>query len=192
MAFDTVSRLHFRFAKPTYFVFIRVEGRGELVLRLSEMGRKLETEEEKVLPFYASSLSQEEQEDVEVGRDVCVMNDYKNYGSFFQTGQVLQRVEHAPLRHVGWVRFPVGSYRRFAKTLYAACVVCERVQGKAFTALPVTCHQSCIKYERSLVDPYPEKAEVYHRSLLTLRWEYKASMTKHLLFLFSMFMSLFL
>ena len=29
------------------------------------MGRKLETEEEKVLPFYASSLTQEEQDDVQ-------------------------------------------------------------------------------------------------------------------------------
>ena len=38
---------------------------GELIMRLAEMCRKLETEEEKVLPFYASSLTKEEQEDVE-------------------------------------------------------------------------------------------------------------------------------
>lgn len=37
---------------------------GELMLRLAENARKLETEEEKVLPFYASSLTNEEQEDV--------------------------------------------------------------------------------------------------------------------------------
>ena len=37
---------------------------GEQILRLAEMCRKLETEEEKVLPFYASSLTTEEQEDV--------------------------------------------------------------------------------------------------------------------------------
>lgn len=37
----------------------------ELILKLAEMCRKLETEEEKVLPFYASSLTKEEQEDVE-------------------------------------------------------------------------------------------------------------------------------
>ncbi|MBN3275392.1 DRC2 protein, partial [Polyodon spathula] len=35
--------------------------KGEYVLRLTEMCRKLETEEEKVLPFYSSSLSAEEQ-----------------------------------------------------------------------------------------------------------------------------------
>ena len=38
---------------------------GERILKLAEMCRKLETEEEKVLPFYASSLTQEENEDVE-------------------------------------------------------------------------------------------------------------------------------
>ncbi|XP_067385855.1 dynein regulatory complex subunit 2 [Emydura macquarii macquarii] len=39
--------------------------KAELILRLAEMCRKLETEEEKVLPFYASSLGREEQEEVE-------------------------------------------------------------------------------------------------------------------------------
>ncbi|XP_065432707.1 dynein regulatory complex subunit 2-like isoform X2 [Chrysemys picta bellii] len=39
--------------------------KAELTLRLAEMCRKLETEEEKVLPFYASSLSREEQEELE-------------------------------------------------------------------------------------------------------------------------------
>ncbi|RUS84822.1 hypothetical protein EGW08_007437 [Elysia chlorotica] len=43
----------------------RQKEKGELIMRLAEMCRKLETEEEKVLPFYASSLTKEEQEDVE-------------------------------------------------------------------------------------------------------------------------------
>ncbi|NWH85778.1 DRC2 protein, partial [Aegithalos caudatus] len=33
------------------------------ILRLAEMCRRLETEEEKVLPFYASSLTESEQQD---------------------------------------------------------------------------------------------------------------------------------
>ncbi|NXE58209.1 DRC2 protein, partial [Casuarius casuarius] len=37
----------------------------ERVLRLGEMCRKLESEEEKVLPFYPSSLAEEEQRDAE-------------------------------------------------------------------------------------------------------------------------------
>ncbi|KAH9525692.1 Dynein regulatory complex subunit 2 [Bulinus truncatus] len=42
----------------------RQKEKGELILRLAEMCRKLETEEEKVLPFYASSLTKEEQDDI--------------------------------------------------------------------------------------------------------------------------------
>lgn len=36
---------------------------GESILKLAEMCRKLETETEKVLPFYASSLTPEEDDD---------------------------------------------------------------------------------------------------------------------------------
>ncbi|XP_022096316.1 coiled-coil domain-containing protein 65-like [Acanthaster planci] len=43
----------------------RKTDQGERIVKLSEQCRKLETEEEKVLPFYASSLTQEEQEDVQ-------------------------------------------------------------------------------------------------------------------------------
>lgn len=44
----------------------RVHNKGERILKIAEMCRKLETEEEKVLPFYASSLTHEEDEDVSV------------------------------------------------------------------------------------------------------------------------------
>jgi len=37
---------------------------GERILKLAEMCRRLETEEEKVLPFYASSLTDAENERV--------------------------------------------------------------------------------------------------------------------------------
>lgn len=43
----------------------RVIDKGEQILRLAEMCRKLETEEEKVLPFYPSSLSDAEKEEAE-------------------------------------------------------------------------------------------------------------------------------
>nr|KAF6373157.1 coiled-coil domain containing 65 [Pipistrellus kuhlii] len=39
--------------------------KGEKVLRLAEICRKLETEEEKVLPFYSSTLTPEELEEIE-------------------------------------------------------------------------------------------------------------------------------
>ncbi|XP_030051113.1 dynein regulatory complex subunit 2 isoform X1 [Microcaecilia unicolor] len=43
----------------------RIVAKGDQILRLTEMCRKLETEEEKVLPFYVSSLSPEEEEEVQ-------------------------------------------------------------------------------------------------------------------------------
>uniref|UniRef100_A0A0B7A486 Dynein regulatory complex subunit 2 n=1 Tax=Arion vulgaris TaxID=1028688 RepID=A0A0B7A486_9EUPU len=42
----------------------RKKKKGEMILRLAEMCRKLETEEEKVLPFYASSVTEEELEHI--------------------------------------------------------------------------------------------------------------------------------
>ena len=43
----------------------RKKEKGERILKLAEMCRKLETEEEKVLPLYASSLTAEEEKEVE-------------------------------------------------------------------------------------------------------------------------------
>ena len=40
------------------------EEKGKQILRLAEMCRKLETEEEKILPFYASSLTEQEENDL--------------------------------------------------------------------------------------------------------------------------------
>ncbi|RMX54250.1 hypothetical protein pdam_00016921 [Pocillopora damicornis] len=42
----------------------KTKERGEFILKLAEMCRKLETEAEKVLPFYVSSLLPEEEDDV--------------------------------------------------------------------------------------------------------------------------------
>lgn len=42
----------------------RKKEKGERILKLSEMCRRLETEEEKVLPFYSSSLTEGEQQEV--------------------------------------------------------------------------------------------------------------------------------
>ncbi|XP_078680294.1 dynein regulatory complex subunit 2-like [Branchiostoma floridae x Branchiostoma belcheri] len=69
----------------------RVHEKGERILKLSEMCRKLETEEEKVLPFYASSLTEEEQQDVEaaVGEPPSeplaeVMHEYVSLENFWK------------------------------------------------------------------------------------------------------------
>jgi len=44
--------------------YITLYLQGERILKLAEMCRKLETEEEKVLPFYATSLTENEQADL--------------------------------------------------------------------------------------------------------------------------------
>lgn len=40
------------------------EEKAKHIMRLAEMCRKLETEEEKILPFYASSLTEQEENDL--------------------------------------------------------------------------------------------------------------------------------
>lgn len=69
----------------------RKSEKGERILRLAEMCRKLETEEEKVLPFYASSLTKEEHEDVEAAvaeppseKLAAVMYEYTSLETFWK------------------------------------------------------------------------------------------------------------
>lgn len=50
--------------------------KGEKLLKQSEICRKLETEQEKVLPFYASSLNDEEKEDVEEAMKEELNNEF--------------------------------------------------------------------------------------------------------------------
>ncbi|NXF14109.1 DRC2 protein, partial [Smithornis capensis] len=47
----------------TLKVLLQVVEKAQRILRLAEMCRRLETEEEKVLPFYPSSLAEEELQD---------------------------------------------------------------------------------------------------------------------------------
>ncbi|ELU04099.1 hypothetical protein CAPTEDRAFT_167685 [Capitella teleta] len=65
--------------------------KGERILRLAEMCRKVETEEEKVLPFYATSLTEEELEDVEAAtleppseKMAAVMYEYTSLENFWK------------------------------------------------------------------------------------------------------------
>ncbi|XP_065055423.1 dynein regulatory complex subunit 2-like [Rhopilema esculentum] len=65
--------------------------KGDRILRQAEMCRKLETEEEKVLPFYASSLSPEEEKDVETAVEEStveklaeVMHEYRPLENFWK------------------------------------------------------------------------------------------------------------
>ncbi|XP_054831288.1 dynein regulatory complex subunit 2 isoform X1 [Eublepharis macularius] len=75
----------------TLKVLQRVVQKGELILRLAEMCRKLESEEEKVLPFYACSLGWEEQKTVDqvalekpIEPLAQMMDDYVGLERFWQ------------------------------------------------------------------------------------------------------------
>ena len=60
-------------------------------MRVAEMCRKLETEEEKILPFYASSLNENEEKDIKQalletpGQELAdVMKDYLSLENFWK------------------------------------------------------------------------------------------------------------
>ncbi|NXK57338.1 DRC2 protein, partial [Chauna torquata] len=74
----------------------------ERILRLAEMCRRLETEEEKVLPFYPSSLTEGEQQDAEqVLKEkpaeplAQAMQDYRGLERFWQRFNKVKLEEQA-------------------------------------------------------------------------------------------------
>ncbi|XP_051701366.2 dynein regulatory complex subunit 2 isoform X3 [Oryctolagus cuniculus] len=69
----------------------KIVDKGEKILKLAEICRKFETEEEKVLPFYSSVLTPEEQEEIEEQNQeelteelVEVMADYVGMENFWK------------------------------------------------------------------------------------------------------------
>ena len=48
--------------------------KGDRIIRWAEMCRKLETEEEKIIPFYATSLSENEVDETEVSFEFSTFN----------------------------------------------------------------------------------------------------------------------
>lgn len=69
----------------------KIQSQGNGILRLAEMCRKLETEEEKVLPFYVSSLTGEEIDDVDAAVMEepaellsSIMHDYQSLENFWK------------------------------------------------------------------------------------------------------------
>lgn len=72
-------------------VLKKKEEKAKQILRSAEMCRKLETEEEKILPFYATSLSEQEENDVkqalqesQVTELADQMKDYLNLENFWK------------------------------------------------------------------------------------------------------------
>ncbi|KAM6153133.1 dynein regulatory complex subunit 2 [Erethizon dorsatum] len=83
----------------------KVVDKGEKILKLAEICRKFETEEEKVLPFYSSVLTPEEQEmEVQVGGKELteeltkVMVDYRGMENFWKRYNKV-KLEQLSLQH---------------------------------------------------------------------------------------------
>ncbi|KAG8509124.1 Dynein regulatory complex subunit 2, partial [Galemys pyrenaicus] len=83
----------------------KIVDKGEKILKLAEICRKFETEEEKVLPFYSSTLTPEEQEELEeINPDglteelAKVIVDYKGMENFWKRYNKV-RLEQLSLQH---------------------------------------------------------------------------------------------
>ncbi|XP_012508920.1 PREDICTED: coiled-coil domain-containing protein 65 [Propithecus coquereli] len=82
----------------------KIVDKGEKILKLAEICRKFETEEEKVLPFYSSVLTPKEQEGIETNRGELtdelakVMMDYIGMENFWKRYNKV-KLEQLSLQH---------------------------------------------------------------------------------------------
>ncbi|KAM5333977.1 dynein regulatory complex subunit 2 [Glossophaga mutica] len=83
----------------------KIVSKGEKILKLAEICRKFETEEEKVLPFYSSTLTPEEQEEMEetgpeeVTEELAkVIADYRGLENFWKRYNKV-KLEQLSLQH---------------------------------------------------------------------------------------------
>lgn len=102
----------------------RQKEKGAQILRMAEVCRKLETEEEKVLPFYASSLTQEEQEDIKAAvleapsqalaatmhEYRAVENFWKRYNKVLLERLALEKEKQALMTENGQLRLLLKQY----------------------------------------------------------------------------------
>ncbi|KAF6117819.1 coiled-coil domain containing 65 [Phyllostomus discolor] len=83
----------------------KIVSKGEKILKLAEICRKFETEEEKVLPFYSSTLTPEEQKEIEetgpeeVTEELAkVIADYRGLENFWKRYNKV-KLEQLSLQH---------------------------------------------------------------------------------------------
>jgi dynein regulatory complex subunit 2 len=98
----------------------RLIEKGERIIKLGENCRKLETEEEKVLPFYATSLTAEEEEDVRVAMQEEMVEEL---------AEVMQKYSHL---ETFWKRFNKVELERLAMEKEKYMLVQENQQLRAW------------------------------------------------------------
>ncbi|XP_068777416.1 dynein regulatory complex subunit 2 [Struthio camelus] len=130
-------------------VLMHVVEKAERVLRLGEMCRKLETEEEKVLPFYPSSLAEGEQQDAEqVLKETPAeplaqaMQDYVGLERFWQRFNKAKLEELALVQEKAALSHRNQRLRELLKQYLEGISVSEEVLSKPNPLLTLQ-HRSC-------------------------------------------------
>ncbi|KAM6330588.1 dynein regulatory complex subunit 2 isoform 2-T2 [Alca torda] len=128
----------------------QVVEKGQRVLRLAEMCRRLETEEEKVLPFYPSSLAEGEQRDAQRVLEETpteplaqAMWDYTGLERFWQRFNKAKLEEQALERERAALSQTNQRLRQLLRQYLAGISITQEMLGQPNPLLTVE-HKSCV------------------------------------------------
>uniref|UniRef100_A0A8C3KRD1 Dynein regulatory complex subunit 2 n=1 Tax=Calidris pygmaea TaxID=425635 RepID=A0A8C3KRD1_9CHAR len=124
--------------------------KGQRILRLAEMCRRLETEEEKVLPFYSSSLAEGEQQDAQRVLEETpteslaqAMQDYVGLERFWQRFSKAKLEEQALEREQEALRQRNRRLRELLQQYLAGISISQEMLDQPNPLLAVE-HKSCV------------------------------------------------
>ncbi|XP_033927392.1 dynein regulatory complex subunit 2 [Melopsittacus undulatus] len=148
-AHDSLLRLTLQ-SSAALEALARVMEKAQRILRLAEMCRRMETEEEKVLPFYPSSLEEEEEEDArQVLQETPVeplawaVQDYVGLERFWQRFNKAKLEEQALERQRAALSRRNRRLRDLLRQYLAGVSVPQEVLSEPNPLLAVK-HKSCI------------------------------------------------
>ncbi|XP_074931640.1 dynein regulatory complex subunit 2 [Phalacrocorax aristotelis] len=128
----------------------RVVEKAQRILRLAEMCRRLETEEEKVLPFYPSSLAEGEQQDAQRVLEETpmeplaqAMRDYVGLERFWQRFNKAKLEEQALLRERAALSQRNQCLRELLRQYLVGISISQEVLSELNPLLAVE-HKSCV------------------------------------------------
>ncbi|KAM6365014.1 dynein regulatory complex subunit 2 [Pluvialis apricaria] len=131
-------------------MLVQVVQKGQHVLRLAEMCRRLETEEEKVLPFYPSSLPEGEQQDAQQVLEEMPVEplaqalwDYVGLERFWQRFNKAKLEEQVLERERAALNQRNGHLRELLRQYLAGISVSQEVFGQPNPLLAIE-HKNCI------------------------------------------------
>ncbi|XP_065515822.1 dynein regulatory complex subunit 2 [Lathamus discolor] len=148
-AHDSLLRLTLQ-SSAALKALAQVMEKAQRILRLAEMCRRMETEEEKVLPFYSSSVEEEEEEDVrQVLQETLVeplawaMQDYVGLERFWQRFNKAKLEEQALKRQRAALSRRNRRLRDLLQQYLAGISIPQEVLSEPNPLLAVK-HKSCM------------------------------------------------